>query len=122
MLLPLLLYFCFIIFYLHGSRDLASFGTIASLNNLSFQQVMTAVFGWFSSHGMNAAGVLYNTFYEIFNNVDILGFIDGADISMICWYASYLILVELLHICVDVILLLPRLCRKLFTDKFRSED
>lgn len=122
MLLPIILYLAFIIFYLNGQRDLGvQLDNILDnqLSILSFSHVMTLIFGWFQdlTAGEN---LFYATLRDIFYNYFQFEF-DGSDMSFIIWYAVYIMMVEFLHILVDVILLLPRICRK-FLDKFKAED
>lgn len=117
MLLPIILYLVFIIFYLNGQRDLTS---LPAVNDLSFYRVMSYVFGWFYEF-IPEDNIFYSVFHNIFlDNFDFL-FDSSRTFSFILWYAVYLIMIEFLHILVDVLLLLPRICRK-FLDKFKSED
>ena len=121
MLLPIILYLAFIIFFLNGQRDLGvSFGgTTDMLQNMSFYQVMATVFGWFYDLTPED-NLFFNTLHTIFYDYFQFEF-DGSSLSFILWYAVYIMMVEFLHILVDVILLLPRICRK-FLDKFKAED
>lgn len=119
-LLPLILYVGFIFFYLGGEREL-SIGNVSALSgDLSFFTVMHDIYDWFGVGSYLGNNFIYQAFYSIFNG-QYIGYIDGSFQSMVLWYASYVIMVELLHICVDLILLLPRICRK-FLDKFKSEE
>lgn len=121
MLLPIILYLAFIIFYLNGQRSFESeiSGLMGSLPSFSFFDVMSTLFGWFSNYTFQDS-VIYNVFYTIFTEYFSFAFDDSFD-GFILWYAVYIMMVEFLHILVDVILLLPRICRK-FLDKFKAED
>lgn len=117
MLLPIILYLAFIIFYLNGQRDLTS---LPAINDLSFYRVMSYIFGWFDTR-LPEDNIFYSVFNDIFlDNFNFL-FDSSSSFSFILWYAVYLIMIEFLHILVDVLLLLPRICRKFF-DKFKSEE
>lgn len=121
MLLPIILYLAFIIFYLNGQRSFEPeiSGLMGSLPSFSFFDVMSTLFGWFSNYTFQDS-VIYNVFYTIFTEYFSFAFDDSFD-GFILWYAVYIMMVEFLHILVDVILLLPRICRK-FLDKFKAED
>lgn len=121
MLLPIILYLAFIIFYLNGQRSFEPEISVlmGSLPSFSFFDVMSTLFGWFSNYTFQDS-VIYNVFYTIFTEYFSFAFDDSFD-GFILWYAVYIMMVEFLHILVDVILLLPRICRK-FLDKFKAED
>ena len=81
---------------------------------------MRYVFGWFNEI-MPEDNIFYIVFYKIFVDYFSFSFDGNIYLSFITWYAVYIVMIELLHILVDVILLLPRICRK-FLDKFKAED
>lgn len=120
-LLPLILYLIFIFGYLFGHRTLTTFiDYTIDTTGFKFFDIFRNFYGWFVT-GSLTNNVIYNAIYTIFNTVTYGLVIDGSSESFICWFASWIINVQLLHIVVDFILILPRICRK-FLDKFKSED
>ena len=114
MLLPILLY----MIYLCSHRISADSVTILSIEY--FLHDTLSFFTGVTMDDIVMSSNVGNVFYEFFESGIFLKMPLTAS-SFISWYLMYIICVELMHICVDVILLLPRICRN-WLDKFKSEE
>lgn len=110
-LLPILLYSFYLL------RELNTESTL-----LSIEDFLTQAGLFFTDRTLSevvssspVASMFFNIFENGFNGIM---YVTGS--KFLSWYLMYMIFIELLHLCVDVILLLPRITRKFF-DKFRSE-
>lgn len=109
-LLPLLLYFAYIF---------AHIGQTGSFNLQNIDQVLMN-FGFITKDffSLLESTLIGGYFFELFES----GLIFTLTASpFLVWYLSYIIIVEFMHICVDLILMLPRICRK-FMNRLGAED
>lgn len=111
LLLPILLYVIYLISYEGDFTTFYDFTTFLANTNMFFN--------YNSLDEIVSMSPVARMFFDIFENGfnGIMG-VTGSD--FLAWYLMYMIFVEFFHLCVDVILILPRVCRKFF-DKLRSE-
>ena len=113
MLLPILLYVIYLISIKDTAVQVLGFEPFLQLTGLYFENM--------SITDVVSSSPVAKMFYNIFEaGFEGIGYLTG-DSYVISWYMYYLIMVEFLHLCVDVILIIPRVCRKFF-DKFRSDE
>ena len=73
----------------------------------------------FSQFGLNTNNVIYNSLSDLFGFDGVLEFF-VVDSSLLLYFA-YFVVVEVLHIVVDVLVFIPRLAHK-WMNKFTSEE
>ena len=110
-LLPILLYSYYLLCGLNSESTLLSIEDFLRQAGLFFTDK--------SLSEVVSSSPVASMFFSIFENgFNGIMYVTGS--KFLSWYLMYMIFIELLHLCVDVILLLPRITRKFF-DKFRSE-
>ena len=64
----------------------------------------------FNQFSINDSNIIYSALKDIFGSGGILEFFDTTNINPILIYMSYFISIELVHIIVDTLLFIPRVC------------
>lgn len=75
-----------------------------------------------SQFNINNTNIIYSVLNDIFGSNGILPFVNTVETSVVLLYLSYMVLIELVHIVVDVILFLPRIAVKLLDGAVEMGD
>lgn len=103
-LLPLILYlvqFC--------AYDLTSVTTFDSFAS------------FMSGFGINTDSIVYTSMSDLFGTSGILPMFDSTSASAPLMYLSYFVMVQIVHLAVDFLVFIPKLCHK-WMDKFTCTE